>query len=730
MNFYEINFTTSYVFNAVLLIVLTLFVYSRNPKNLVNRLFALYSLCLAGWSFCSVFMLMSHSEQTATFWDKLCLTGVVFIPTTFFHFVCGFQGNVNSFRKLIRASYMVSIFFLFALLTPYFIVGTAPVYQLRFFSVPGPAYYLFILFFLFLSGYSLLLLYRGVREGRGNLEKQKNLLLFRATLLGYIGTSLNYNLVFRIPPYELIPYANYFLGIYGLIIAYAIVKYRLMDIRLAVTKAGLFLGVYALTLGVPFYLFAIGLKFYALLMAIALASVAPGIYSRLKKQAEDKLLEEEKAYQRILLETAETFTSQKTVDEISKSIIDLFSKGIPAKSSAFYLFDEEKFVLKNSSGDSARYTAVIPADSPIVAHLQWTGAVFADELRVVSAQVKEGVAAFFKESPAVVAVPFVRNSQVLGLLFLGERLNNALYSERDLGVFKVIADQSALAIENALYVEDLERTQEKLVESEKMATIGFLVGGLAHQLKNRLTPLVFNAEFASRKVQKSRETPMSPADCDETLGYLEKIQGSVQATKDVINGILNYASDRETKNDISVKKLVDASIELMEFKIDPPGSVIFENTIDPHLPPVKGNFAQLQEVVFNIIDNAYHSMMEKKAGYDGFDKSNPYDASTFTVGAPFMAPGERTPYQPRIVFSAVPEGNTIRLTITDNGLGVKEEDMPRLFTPLFSTKAKTKKGHGLGLYVMKQIIEKNHKGRVEFSSRYGHGVTVEIFLLT
>ncbi len=166
---------------------------------------------------------------------------------------------------------------------------------------------------------------------------------------------------------------------------------------------------------------------------------------------------------------------------------------------------------------------------------------------------------------------------------------------------------------------------------------------------------------------------------------------------------MKYATDRETKESICVRKLVNASWDLVAFKIDP-ASVVFENNIPEDLPLVKGNFAQLQEVFFNIIDNAHHAMMEKKAA------------------------GIEAGYQPRISFAAQAQDGTVRITITDNGMGVRPENMRKLFTPLFSTKKEGKKGHGLGLYVMKQIVERNHGGTIELSSEYEKGVTIVVTL--
>jgi signal transduction histidine kinase len=430
------------------------------------------------------------------------------------------------------------------------------------------------------------------------------------------------------------------------------------------------MGVYLVTLGVPFYVYRAGHPFPALALAVVLATVAPLIYSRLRKRAEDSLLRDERAAQAAIREAVRGIGRLKEIDEIAQFIIDILVKTVKARSAAFYEFDGTKYLLRDALGEASVYAAELPPDG-----LKTAG----------------------------MAVPIQRGDVVLGTIILGEKSDGAPFTPTDLDVLSAVLEPAALAIENARFLEDIKAAQEKLFESEKMAAIGFLAGGLSHQLKNRFASLLFYADFATKNVERHRDAVLPAPVCDETLKHLGKISDGIDSSKDVLNGILNYASDRETKTAVSLKELVASSIEFISFKI-PPGDVVFEQRIADDVPQVTGNFAQLQEVLFNLIDNAYHSMMEKKAA------------------------GVESGYQPRMTFSTVPAGRMIVLVVEDNGSGIRPEDMRRLFTPLFSTKRAMKKGHGLGLYIMRQIVERNHSGRIEFSSDYGRGVKVEICL--
>ena len=85
-------------------------------------------------------------------------------------------------------------------------------------------------------------------------------------------------------------------------------------------------------------------------------------------------------------------------------------------------------------------------------------------------------------------------------------------------------------------------------------------------------------------------------------------------------------------------------------------------------------------------------------------------------------------YRGVIDINAVINGTTLEIALSDNGMGVRDADKSKLFTPFFTTKLSSRKGTGLGLYVIRQIIEENHKGKVIFISEYGVGTQTRILL--
>ena len=153
-----------------------------------------------------------------------------------------------------------------------------------------------------------------------------------------------------------------------------------------------------------------------------------------------------------------------------------------------------------------------------------------------------------------------------------------------------------------------------------------------------------------------------------------------------------------------VDEIINTAYEMAQFKIRSPEFKIVKGYDPQNIPKIDANFTQLQEVFFNLIDNAYDATVQRKSeqgaqGYHGELK----------------------------VFVKEVDGR-VQIVFSDNGMGVKAEDKEKLFTPFFTTKATAKKGTGLGLYVIRKIVEENHGGKVEMRSVHGQGTDMVLTL--
>jgi len=310
---------------------------------------------------------------------------------------------------------------------------------------------------------------------------------------------------------------------------------------------------------------------------------------------------------------------------------------------------------------------------------------------------------------AALAIPSFVEDKLMAIIILGNKISGIAYSQDDLTVFSILANQAALAIENAQFYEDMKETHEQLFKAEKMATIGTMADGLSHQINNRLHALGFIAGDALDTIKLKKDSPMSP-ELKEMMTDIEhalaRIQENVAQGGDIVSGLLKYTrKGEEGYSEVELDKLISAAVEMTQFKIKPGQMTIAREYDVNKVPKFQGNFTQLQEVFFNLIDNAFDAMMQRKAEL------------------------QEEGYKPTIRVSVPASSNgKLLIDIEDNGIGVKEEDKEKLFTPFFTTKLSSKKGTGLGLYVIQKLIEENHKGKVKYDSEYKRGTKVHIQL--
>jgi two-component system NtrC family sensor kinase len=172
----------------------------------------------------------------------------------------------------------------------------------------------------------------------------------------------------------------------------------------------------------------------------------------------------------------------------------------------------------------------------------------------------------------------------------------------------------------------------------------------------------------------------------------------------VVKGILKYTrKGEEGFVPLTLDQVLDGTLEMVQYKVKLSEIDIVRN-YPKDTPKIKGNLTQLEEVFFNFIDNAYDAIVErrtllKEEGFRG-----------------------------RITVSAQPKDSKLEIIVEDNGLGIKDDDAKRVFTPFFTTKTSARKGTGLGLYVIKKIITDMHHGVINFASTYRAGTRFTIEL--
>lgn len=283
---------------------------------------------------------------------------------------------------------------------------------------------------------------------------------------------------------------------------------------------------------------------------------------------------------------------------------------------------------------------------------------------------------------SALCVPIKSRSGTIGVLNL-TRLRGRPFTQRHLWFTALLGERLASSIEVARLFTEREELQAQLVQSAKMASLGVMASGIAHEIRNPLA-------IASAAAQLIRDRPGDEALRTEAL---EKMQRSIVRASGIIESLLKFARPVEgPPARVDVNELVDETCALMEEQM-----TAHKVTVKMHpaagLPPVEADERLLQQVFTNLMLNARQAMP---------------DGGSLTIT------------------TSLDDRGRVVIRFADTGTGIHPDDLPKVFDPFFTTRP-TGQGVGLGLAISYQIIERHH-GTIELASTSGKGTTATIRL--
>jgi signal transduction histidine kinase/ActR/RegA family two-component response regulator len=256
-------------------------------------------------------------------------------------------------------------------------------------------------------------------------------------------------------------------------------------------------------------------------------------------------------------------------------------------------------------------------------------------------------------------------------------------------------------------VTDRRRADAELAQGRRLRAVGELVGGIAHEFNNLLTPILLNAQILQS------EWAHEPALRTELGTIADAARRSAELTHRLL--AFGRKTDRTTA-EVDFADVVQANANLVRSTIDRRISV--RTTIAPDLPRIHLDASDLHQVIINLLLNARDALMDKLTG------SPPSGWSpSIEISAQLQPPETTTPFDSS---QPVPTAGWIDLQVSDNGCGMKPEVVERIFEPFYSTK-EVGKGTGLGLATVWHAVSEMG-GRIEVASTYGTGTTFRVFL--
>ncbi|GAB1724166.1 MAG: putative Histidine kinase, contains GAF domain [Nitrospira sp.] len=218
--------------NALAAAGLGMFVYFRDPAAARNRIYGLYCLSIAFWSMFYCGWQLAESKDLALSLLRLVMAGASLIPILYFHHTVTFLDIAARHDRALKVGYGLAGFFLLADTTPWLVAEVHPAMSFSFWPVPGPFFHPFLAYFLWYVIYATSLVGVALRDANG-IRRHQYAYMLAASVIGYAGGATNFPLWYGVP---LLPYGTVLITMYTALMAYTIVRYRLMNISVVLNK--------------------------------------------------------------------------------------------------------------------------------------------------------------------------------------------------------------------------------------------------------------------------------------------------------------------------------------------------------------------------------------------------------------------------------------------------------------------------------------------------------------
>ncbi|MBD3246472.1 MAG: hypothetical protein GF333_05615 [Candidatus Omnitrophica bacterium] len=689
---------------SVCILSVGIFVFRQNVRSKINASFFYECASIFLWLFTISFVYFSKNPWVANLWYRyFTFFGVLNIMPSLIVFAYSWLGELKKHRALVLANFIpVLAFYLWSVHSD-FLIGMR---MHRYFWGMYPVYHAGAVLFLVHFGLQAFLgygaLFRAYRA-ETNLTRKKQIgLIGIANVIGFTAAADFLPKFFHVPLY---PYGYVSLLVFIALVGYSIVRYRAFDIETVIHKTVMWIGTSLLVLiplvGVYAWMFPFLKDFLYLQVAFLLGALFLfAFYLRIVQPRIDRLFQRHKAnLEQIATRFSENLVHLRGVVPVLSRIKDTIREGVNATRTDIYLWDEDR----KRYVDSDDFTHILrfSGDTRFFSWLAETNRTLYREFTDIdpfSARLRDEAKECFHASGATVLLPLVVNEKLLGCIALGKKENLRRYSAADFSFLNMLKNQSAIALSNSLLYENIEKqvrektrelvdVQKQLIQAEKLATVGTLAGGVAHEINNPLTAVLTNVQMLLAAPEGMNETD---------LESLQLIEEATKRCRNIVQKLMTYAKkpmESGTWSMVDLSSAVDRVMAFVGYQLQQE-NINLRVQVVPGTYPVNGNQNEIEQVLTNLILNARDAIKSaRRKGNIEIRLSRENDASCISV--------------------------------RDEGPGIKPALISKIFDPFFTTKD-VGKGLGLGLSICQSIVEQ-HRGRIEVSSRPGQGTEFRVF---
>jgi len=692
---------------------LGIFVYTRNKKNDLYRTFLLLCLILTVWNINILGLIIAPDENFAWYWAKIFGIGLMLIPPGALRLILAFIEYRGKFEKqILYASYGSALVFSILNLSGFFVSEFFKVSN-QYFPRAGLIFELYMVNFILFIGDGLFLAFRKYKETTSGIKRNQIAYFLVAALLTVLVGSTNFLPSFRIKIY---PIGNTNNMVFTSIVAYAIVKHRLMDIEVVIKKSVVYAAltvsitaIYAIIVGVFYGVFGItrfaqGSLLVNGLAAMIIALSFQPLRNRIQTMVDKLFFKDRYDYHKTLKDFSRAVTSILSLDRLLNLIVNKVTEIMHIDKGCLMLWDKELEEFKIKFGKGLRKEVFdkisFKRNSYLVKWLEREKRIFSiEEIEIfpgrkefskTDSEEKEFYETLDKleEMGAMLCIPLMVKGRLIAIFTLDNKMSGDMFTSEDLELLSTVANQAAIAIENAKLYEEMREMEKSLHQADKLAALGTLASSIAHEIRNPLVSIKTFTQLAPRKFN-SRD-------------FLDKFQTIVPEELERMEYILNQLLDfgrfsQPEFHFLNVEEIIDSILSLMNMELSK-SNIGVVKLYGKDVPQIMADGEQLKQVFMNIVLNAIQAMPEggnlriitsiEQESVDG-------DISDF-----------------------------VAVKFEDTGCGISEENLSNLFNPFFTTK---NGGSGLGLSISRRII-KEHNGHINVASKVGKGTAFTIKL--
>jgi len=706
-------FAISGFVNGVSALIFGLIVYLKNPKQLTNKTFGLMTLALAIWAFGYGFWLSTQDKESALFWTRILSIGSTFIPIFFLHWIFALLNLQKKKELILTFGYILTLIFLSFVFTPLYVKDVVPQLSFPWWPEPGIVYnFYLILSYLGIVGYGGYELIKIYRKTRGYLREQIKYILL-AMIVGFGGGATNFPLWYGIP---LPPYGNFLVFLYPFILSYAILKYRLMDIRFVLGRGAVYALSFIVVIALAFLLMFLSNQFFSavpfniigpLILIISILLFQP-VLRFFEKLASKYFYYTFYSYQTVLTDLGRKLTQVLELDKLSSLIVSTLMDTMKLDRTVILLREpgDGEYQIQKNIGFREENGISLVKDNFLTIWLEKTkkplvyeelSLIIRDTLKRGDKRKLENLQSNMKRIEAALCLPLFIEEKIVGMIVLGNKVSGDPYSEQDIELLTNLSNQASIALQNArLYSEvkgfskTLEREVEKRTKELKDAyeelkkldkAKSEFISIASHQLRTPLTAIKGYISMMREKIYGKPPEKMERP--------LENIYTSNERLIKLVNDLLNVSRIEAGRMEMKLEK--SSLEEIITSVVEELKNVAKEKNIylkwekpKKPLPKISVDKDKIRQVIMNVADNAI-----RYTEHGG------------------------------VIIKCKMKNEKCEIEVSDTGVGLTKYELSKMFESFSRGAAGTRlytEGVGLGLYVARRFVEM-HKGKIWAESK-------------